>query len=187
MSRKNRNRRPPPTGEARSPADDDWVDEPLDSKSSAKRELKARQQQVMDWIKLPLGQLKKLPIDEELVEQLLINRDQKADSGRSRNLRYVAKRIDEEDFANVEAFLEDAQRTSLAAVQIEKACEKWRDAILEGDDGLTAFFDKNTNADHQTIRHTARKARAEIGTDKPPVAQRKLFKLIRETLSPEED
>ena len=128
-----------------------------------------------------------MPLDEDLVEQLLHARELKADSGRRRLLRFIAKRVDEEDFAAVDAHLADAQKTSLAAVQTEKACEKWRERVLEGDDAVTEFFEKYQNAEHQMLRQTVRQARGEVkrnaeGANVPPVAQRKLFKMLRETV-----
>lgn len=170
--------------------DDELFDGP--SRTTIKLDLKDRQTAVANWPDLPLSQLKTMPLDEHLVEQLLHARELKADSGRRRLLRYIAKHVDDQDFAAVEAHLADAQQTSLAAVKREKACEQWRENMLLSDDAVTEFFAKYSNAEHQMVRQTVKQARSEVernavGGNIPPVAQRKLFKMLRETVAEAEE
>ncbi|MBS0461458.1 MAG: DUF615 domain-containing protein [Proteobacteria bacterium] len=61
--------------------------------------------------------------------------------------------------------------------------EHWRERLLaDGDTALAEFITEHPTADRQHLRQLARNAHAERLHNKPPHAQRELFRELREVM-----
>jgi ribosome-associated protein len=106
-----------------------------------------------------------------------------------RQLAHLAKLMrahDEEDFAPARAALANDRGKSARETAALHRTEALRESLLgdNGDAALTSFIAENPGVDHQHLRALIRQARRERDTNKPPRAQRELFRLLRELESP---
>lgn len=144
---------------------------------------------------LPEDKLAALPIDSSLLDALLEIRRMKLGTARQRQLRYVARRVLEDQV--------DAAAAALAAVQIdkievderEKTAIAWRDRLVdEGEPATEDFVGLCPPADRQTVRQQVRQltreARKARTATTSPRASRQLLRLVRGWLAetePDED
>lgn len=159
------------------------------SRTALKNELKAQQQQLVEWTQLPDSQLDALPLPADVREAIVQARGMKADSGRRRLLRWAAKQLDDDEFAAINAKLEDLTHRSSRATAIEHECEQWRSRLLASDatasTALTDLLNLHPQIDRQSLRQTIRSANREKLENKPPKHQRELFRMLRAALTEE--
>ncbi len=98
---------------------------------------------------------------------------------RRRQLQYIGKIMRKVDPEPVRAALAAIDGQSTAARAQQKRLESWRDRLIGDDLALTAFASEHPAADLQAMRTLIRNARKEIAEQKPPRAQRELFRVLR--------
>lgn len=132
---------------------------------------------------LPDDRLHALPVPEPLLEALREARRIRSNEGRRRQLQYVGKLMRQADVGPL--------REALAAQELGRArdtltlhrAERWREALVAGDDALTRWLAEHPGTDAQHLRSLVRAARKDAAT--PPEqrhgrAWRELFRFIRQ-------
>ncbi len=99
---------------------------------------------------------------------------------RRRQMQYIGKIMRKVDAEPVRAALAAVDGQSRAARSQQKRLEGWRERLIGDDLALTAFAAEHPGADLQALRTLIRNARKEIAEQKPPRAQRELFRVLRE-------
>ena len=152
------------------------------SKSQRKREAHELLDLAKKLISMPDNQLKGLPLEDDLREEVDFARSIRSHGAKKRQLMTVGKMLrqrDTDELADAVSNINEKNRqTSARFHQIEA----WRDRLIEGGDkDLSALLTKKPEINVQTLRQLIRNARREYELEKPPAAARKLFKLLRES------
>jgi len=181
----------PRPNESNAPGEDDDAHDALGPSRSQRR------REALDILRLAqtLGemsdaQLKSIPIDEDLRDEVRRARAVHQQIARKRQMQFVAKqmrKLDESELDAIRAALEhdrdQARRETAGLHQIEA----WRDRLIaDGDDALGELLVAHPHADRQHLRQLARQARAERNSGKPLHAYRELFRALRELLDDSE-
>jgi ribosome-associated protein len=132
------------------------------------------------------AQLSHVPIDEDLLAEVRRARGVKQQIAHKRQVQFLAKqlrKLSDEELEPIRATLDnDRQQSRLQAAALHHA-EQWRDRLIaEGDEALTELLNVHADADRQQIRQLARQAKTEREQNRPPHAQRELFRILRELL-----
>ncbi len=156
-------------------------DTPEISKSQRKREAHELLDLAKKMIAMPESRLNKLPMDQDLRDEVEFARNIRAHGARKRQLMTVGKMLrkrDNEELLDAVYNVDQKNRQMNARFH---HVEAWRDRLLEGNDkDLFELLEQTPAANAQTLRQLIRNAKKELKLNKPPSAARKLFKLIRE-------
>lgn len=161
--------------------DDHFFDDTRPNKSERKREVQALTDLGRQLIDLPASQLAELPVTPELVEAIkLAQKIKSKPTGFNRQVQYIGKLIRNSDSQALLDAMELRQQAHLHAQQHFHQLEQWRDRLLaEGDDALHELMQQWPQIDRQHLRHLIRTAQKQQAENKPPAAQRELFKYLR--------
>jgi ribosome-associated protein len=166
-------------------------DQDLDDAEFSGPSRSQRRREALDVLKLAHAlvsmsdaQLMHVPLDEDLRAEVANARSVTQQIARKRQTQYLAKqmrKLDETELEAIRATLDnDRDRAHREAASLHRV-ETWRDRlIVEGDDALTELLQQFPQSDRQHLRQLARQARAERDANKPPHAQRELFRALRE-------
>ncbi len=156
-------------------------DEPV-SKSQRKREARALFDFGRRLVELPEPVLRSLPLEPEILEEVLFTRGITARVARKRQLGFLARKLGAEDLAAVEAALEERHNAARQLNARHHRAEAWRDRLLDGDgQALGHLLDARRDIDAQALRQLVRNAGREAAAGKPPSSARKLFRLLRDS------
>lgn len=151
------------------------------SKSQRKRDANELLDLAKNLISMPQSRLNGLPLDNDLREEVSFAREIKAHGARKRQLMTVAKKLRNRDN---EALLDAVNNIDQKNRQVNARfhhVEAWRDRLVDDDEQvLTNLLEQGPDINVQTLRQLIRNAKKETQLGKPPVAARKLFKLLRE-------
>jgi ribosome-associated protein len=130
------------------------------------------------------AQLARVPLDDDVREEVLRTRAVTSHIARKRQTQFLAKQMRKLDDESLEA-IRKALAHDRAAAHREAAAlhrvEAWRERLLEeGDDALAGFVAAHPSIDRQRLRQLVRNAAAERRANKPPHAQRELFRVLRD-------
>ncbi len=158
--------------------DDYNEDEPRrPSKSQIKRDMQARRDLVKQLIALPRDKLAAFSLDESIHDAIRAAR--KMERGALvRQVRYIAGLISEADTARISTELEAQMQPHRKEVQAFQEVERWRDALLAGDDALLDELVNRYAADRQRLRQLMRNAQKERDSNKPSKSARLLFRYL---------
>ena len=130
------------------------------------------------------AQLSRVPLDEEILAEVLRTRAVTSHIARKRATQFLAKqlrKLDDETIAPIRAALAHDRTKAHHEAAVLHRLETWRDRLIaEGDAGLDALLALHPAADRQRFRTLARNARAERDREKPLHAYRELFRALRE-------
>ena len=156
-------------------------DTPEISKSQRKREANELLDLAKQLISMPESRLNKLPMDQDLRDEVEFARNIRAHGARKRQLMTVGKMLrkrDNEELLDAVYNVDQKNRQMNARFH---HVEAWRDRLVEGSDkDLSELLEQTAAANAQTLRQLIRNAKKELKLNKPPSAARKLFKLLRE-------
>lgn len=156
------------------------------SKSQAKREAVALQALGERLSALSAEQLQRIEMPETLRDALLQTHSVTKREARRRHLQYIGTLMRRVDPAPLQAALENIARGHQEGVRLFHQAERWRDALVAGDEGLlTEILGRFPHADHQHLRELLRRARRERLENRTPRAARELFRVIEELLQQE--
>lgn len=152
------------------------------SKSQRKREANELLDLAKLLISMPETRLNKLPLDQDLRDEVEFARRITAHGARKRQLMTVGKMLRKRDNEELLDAVHNAdQKTRQENARFHKV-EAWRDRLIEGTDTeLTELLEQSPGANAQMLRQLIRNAKKEAKLKKPPTSSRKLFKLLRET------
>jgi ribosome-associated protein len=161
--------------------DQEWNDEARKSKSQRKRELQALLELTEKALSLTDEKLAATGIDEKALLAFKEAKKMKASGAKNRQLKYISKLIRNDDIEVLEKYLDEAEQSHLNEKRFFHQLERWRDRLIaEGDNAINECLNEFTALDRQQLRTLVRQAKKELETNKPPVASRKIFKLLRE-------
>ncbi|MFC4820625.1 ribosome biogenesis factor YjgA [Dokdonella ginsengisoli] len=130
------------------------------------------------------AQLARVPLDDDLREEVLRTRAVTSHIARKRQTQFLAKQMRKLDDEALEAIRKALAHDRVAAHREAAALhrvEAWRERLLEeGDDALAEFVAAHPSVDRQHLRQLVRNAVAERKANKPPHAQRELFRVLRD-------
>jgi ribosome-associated protein len=134
---------------------------------------------------LPCARLDKLDLPDDVRDELAEVQRTPSHIAHKRQLAHLAKLMrahDEEDFASARAALANDRGKNARETAALHRTEALRENLLgdTADTALTLFIADNPGVDHQYLRSLIRQARRERDTNKPPRAQRELFRLLRD-------
>jgi ribosome-associated protein len=157
-------------------------DESLEvSKSQRKRDANVLLDLAKQLISMPETRLKRLPMDQDLRDEVDFARSIRPHGARKRQLMTVGKMLRKRD---TEALLDEVNNIdgkNRQQTARHHHVEAWRDKLIAGGDvDLSELLEKNQGANVQILRQLIRNAKKEAQLDKPPAAARKLFKVLRE-------
>ena len=157
-------------------------DESLEvSKSQRKRDANVLLDLAKQLISMPESRLKRLPMDQDLRDEVDFARSIRPHGARKRQLMTVGKMLRKRD---TEALLDEVNNIDQKNRQQTARhhhVEAWRDKLIAGTDtDLSALLEQNQGANVQILRQLIRNAKKEVQLDTPTAATRKLFKVLRE-------
>lgn len=150
------------------------------SKSEVKRELLALKDLGRDLIALPVKDLNKLSLPENIYETVIKAHSQ-THGALKRLVGYLGGLIANADYQDIRQQLEKLQQVHHGEVKQFHQLEQWRDQLLANDEQVMTVL-RNTfdNIDSQHIRQLVRNANKEATTNKPPKSARLLFKYLQQ-------
>ncbi len=130
------------------------------------------------------AQLARVPLDDNILDELRRARATSQQVARKRQIQYVAKhmrRLEDDEIAAIRLVLDsDRQQSNRETASLHQV-ESWRDRLLgEGDAALDEWMALHPESDRQQLRALMRQARTETDRQKPPRASRELFRQLRE-------
>ena len=154
------------------------------SKSQRKRDMLALQKLGQTLTELKPAQLAKIPLNDDLLHAVTEMQRIRQREGRRRQLQYIGRLMRSADHEAIEHALDALNKEGLQQVQHHHLIEQWRDRLLSDDkNALAEFVDAYQPDDVQPLAQLIRQARREQDQNKPPAAARKLFRLVRDTVT----
>ncbi|HQQ63094.1 MAG TPA: ribosome biogenesis factor YjgA [Pseudomonadales bacterium] len=164
--------------------DRDDIEQDLDarpSKSQRKRDMNALQELGLKLSGLSADTLKKMPLDENLLDAILQHQKIPQREAGRRHLQLIGKLMRFADIEAVQAAYENTQTVSREASQALHELEHWRARLLhEGDKVVGDAMRVFPGVEAQPLRQMIRDAKREAQQQKPPVAARKLFQYLKQ-------
>ncbi len=161
--------------------DNNTADDELPSKSQRKREMTALQELGEKLAELSPDALKKMPLDERLLETLLQMQKMTQREARRRHLQLVGKLMRNADADAIQSAYDKTQSGSREASRALHQLESWRTRLLqEGDTAVGEAMQLFPGTEAQQLRQLIRDAKRETEQQKPPVSARKLFQYLKQ-------
>lgn len=149
------------------------------NKSQQKRETRALHALVKRLVALPPAQLAGLTLDESVMEAVAAARTMRR-AALARQLRYLTGLMRAVDADVVVRELEALAGPHRGEVRAFQEAERWRDALIAGNDALVEELAARFSADGAYLRRLVRDARTERDRNAPPRSSRLLFRYLRE-------
>ena len=173
--------------------DDDETEDALDadgwdgpSRSQRRREALAVLEIAQRLMEAGDAQLARLPMDDDLRALVRESRRVTQQIARKRQTQFLAKNLRRADDATLEVIrdaLDHAKADSRRDTAALHRIESWRERLIaDGDAALGELLATHPHAARQHLRQLARNAKDERLHNKPPHAQRELFRLLRDLL-----
>lgn len=138
---------------------DDEHDKP--SKSQVKRDMLALQELGRAVIELSTDRVRQLPLDEKLLEAVLLAQRTTSREGRRRQIHYVGKLMRNAPAEQIRQQMDTWANGSRQETAYLHGIERDRDRLIADDDALTVWLEKHPEVNVQEIRSLIRAARAE--------------------------
>ena len=165
---------------------------PEETEENERPSRSARRREALDVLafakqlsELPPARLAKLDLPDDVRDELAEVQRTPSHIAHKRQLAHLAKLMrahDDETFASARAALaNDRSKNARETAALHRA-EALREDLLgdNADATLTEFITAHPGIDHQHLRALIRQSRRERETNKPPRAQRELFRFLRE-------
>ena len=163
----------------------DPAEQSYQSKSHTKREAEALQKLGTDLIKLTDHELKHIPLDDELLEAILLaRRIQKKHEGFRRQLQFIGKLMRQRDPNPIQTALNDLKGQHQQATVAFHELEQWRDRIVkEGPAAIDALVEQYPQANKTELLALYQEHLQQQQHNKPPMASRRIFVVLRKLLT----
>lgn len=153
------------------------------SRGDQRREALAVLEIAFRLVEQPAARLAQMGLADNVLDAARAAQKITAQIARKRAVGFLAKQLrreEDEALDAIRAALEhdkaDSRREAAALHRLEALRER---LVEEGDDALTEVLASYPQADRQQLRQLARNAREERLRNKPPHAQRELFRVLR--------
>lgn len=155
------------------------------SKTQIKQQMLEQQKLGESLIDLSTAELAKIPMDEALLDAVLLaRRITGKKEGFRRQLQLIGKMMRNRDTGVIEQALmviKSAHQTSSAAFH---KIEVLRDNVINGnDEKVELAIAQHPLLDRQKLRQFARQAQKQQSENKPPKAARELFKYLQQVIN----
>jgi ribosome-associated protein len=155
--------------------DEQWI-----SKSQRKRDSHALQDLGSELVKLPVADLDKLPLEEDLRQAILEAKRIKQHGALKRQLQFIGKLMRNSDADVIREAYQRLINPFREDIRHFHLLEQWRDRLLrDGDDALQELLQDYPDIDRQHIRQLIRTANKERKANKTPRAARELFQYLK--------
>lgn len=159
------------------------------SKTTVKKEMLELRDLGAALFELPDDRLAAIEMDERLREALHELKRLKQGEARRRHTQYIGKLLREVDPEPFRLALTDYKSGQVSAIQLLQDIERWRQRLLDDDQGLSAWLEAYPASDTKPFRSLVAKARHELADDdehgrggsKGP-CYRELFQALRAVL-----
>lgn len=162
----------------------DGLEAPRLSKSARKRQMHALQALGERLLGLKADKLAPLPLSDELREALAdyhrIRRG--AREGKRRQAQLIGKLMRSEDTAEIARMLDSERDAHRAQGLTQQLAAQWRDRLASGPETELTEFESEYGLSGD-LRDLVMRARREVANDRPPQAQRLLYRRILKRLS----
>ncbi len=163
--------------------DENSADQEL-SKSAVKQQMHELKVLGEKIVALPDAQLDLIPLEEKLLDAVLLARKITKRGGLKRQLQYIGKLMRNSDPEPIKAALNTIENAHLQDNKAFHLKEQWRDELLSGgNDKLTEFYKLYPGTDLQRLRQLIRSNKNATNEDKKKQATRLVFQLISEQVS----
>jgi ribosome-associated protein len=158
--------------------DDEW-DENYKSKTQIKQELNELKELGRDLIALPVTDLDKLSLPEDVYDNVL--KAKKMSHGAlKRQVGFLGGIIAKSDYETIQSDFKKLRQAHNGKVKEFHQLEQWRDELLANNkDILNVLVATFENIDIQYVRQLVRNAQKESQQDKAPKTARVLFKYLQ--------
>lgn len=160
---------------------DDWFDDEFEekSKSQLKREINELKELGRTLVEMPLRDLKKIDIPDNIYEAVIDAQDM-SKGALKRQIGFIGGLIAKSDYEALQQSLTKFQQAHLGEVQRFHQFEQWRDRLIAGDgDAYGELKAQYEEFDIQHARQLARNAKREADSNKAPKSARLLFKYLQ--------
>lgn len=158
------------------------------SKSIIKKEMLRLQELGERLVALPDVQLKNIPLDEQLLDAILLARKITKHGGLRRQLQYIGKLMRQIDPEPIEAALDKIDKGHQEDAEQFHLKEQWREDLLNGgNEKLTDFYNQYPTLDLQRLRQLLRSHKNAKTDEKKKQASRQVFKLVAEQIDQNSD
>ncbi len=159
--------------------DDEW-DENYKSKTQVKNELNELKELGRELIALPLADLDRLSLSEDVYDNVL--KAKKMTHGAlKRQVGFLGAVIANSDYETTQANLAKLRQAHNGEVKKFHQLEQWRDELLaDNKDVMNVLVATFADLDIQYVRQMTRNAQKEAKQNKPPKSARLLFKYLQE-------
>lgn len=134
-------------------------------------------------VEQPAARLAQIGMADNVLEAALAAQKISSQIARKRAVGFLAKQLrkqDDEALEAIRAAIEHDKADSRREAAALHRIEAWRERLVaEGDEALGELLEEHPQADRQQLRQLVRNAREERLRNKPPHAQRELFRLLR--------
>lgn len=154
--------------------EEEWV-----SKTRMKKQMNDLQDLGMELTKLSPDTLKKIGLDEELLEAVLAYKKITSNGALKRQGQFIGRLMRDTDPAPIEAFLAKLRGDNAAHNAFLQRIERARDRLLADDGAVTQFMADFPHADAGKLRTLIRNTKKEQEQNKPPKNFRALFQEIK--------
>lgn len=154
--------------------EEEWV-----SKTRMKKQMNDLQDLGMELTKLSPDTLKKIGLDEELLEAVLAYKKITSNGALKRQGQFIGRLMRDTDSAPIEAFLVKLRGDNAAHNAFLQRIEQARDRLLSDDGAVTQFMADFPHADAGKLRILIRNTKKEQEQNKPPKNFRALFQEIK--------
>jgi ribosome-associated protein len=148
------------------------------SKSQRKRDSTALQVMGKELVQMPVEQLKRMALPEELLEAVLACKTYSKHEAVRRQMQYIGRIMRKIEAAPILEQLERIKAPSKRQTALFHVAEKWRDRLLAEVDAPALFAAEFRDADAAQLRRLVEAARAERSAGRAPKHARELFHFV---------
>jgi len=164
---------------------DDQLDQEFEkSRTQKKHEADAAQELGERLLTLTDKQLKKLQLDESLLEAVFLAKEIKAYGGKKRQLQYIGKLMRHLDILPIEQFFAEQDDQHKLANAKFKVLENWRDKLIEQGVSVVPELEQEfPGLDAQKLRQLVRNATNKKNEKLALKSKRAIFQYLKELSS----
>lgn len=155
-------------------------EEELVSKTQIKKEMDDRQDLGMQLTKLSADVLKKIGLDEDLIEAVIFYKKINSNGALKRQAQYIGRLMRDTDPEPIQAYLNKLKGDNSEHNALMQRLELLRERLVDSDEALTKLLNEQSGIDIGTVRTLIRNARKEKEQNKPPKAYRELFQVLKQ-------
>lgn len=150
------------------------------SRTQRKQEVQALQKLGERLVALTPEQLHKVPMEEELLEAVLLAQKLKKHEAKRRQMQYIGSLMRHVDPELINTALSRVDQEHQADIHVFRQTEKWRDQLLSGDSELIPkLTERFQDIDPEQILRLVEDSRSERAAGRQPKASRALFRYLK--------